>query len=251
MLMKKILYIVFTILSIPVFAQEGLFIGAHLGVGSTYITPQNNYGLLNRELAYKISIGYQGGLRLGYGINEELGLLAEVNYNKGGQKYHDVFKVSRTIKETIDKKVDLSYMGGALLFRYSPITRKQEYKQVIKGKLVVMAGFGFNSMLDAKIKYEKDGVLDKNYPTNSVVGYSGVNEAKDLFKPIDVNLIMQIGGDIFLTEKLSFLPSLRIQAGLNDINNENFTKHEAYNKSRNILIGFNFGLGYYFGRENG
>jgi hypothetical protein len=235
-------------------AQYGMMVGARMAVGASYYTPQNNYGLFNRELDYKFNPGYNAGMRFGFGINKFHALLGEFNYNKQGQQYHDQFSTGRNKpKETIDKDIDLNYMGGAIMYRFSPLTKNQKTKKYkdIKGRLYLMGGVGINKLLSADVVYFRNEVVDNAYPTNATYGYAGVTEDKDLFMPIDVNLLAEVGGEIFVNKTKNFAiePAFRMQFGLNDQNAKAFRIHDAYNASRNLFFGLQVGFIYFFESE--
>ena len=259
------------------FAQnKGFVVGASGSVGPSYMFKQNTYYLLsnNKELAYKFNVGYNARAFFGYNINNTHGILAEFAYMKEGQRYKDEFK-GRPLEGTHEKKVDFKLIGGAILYKFTPLLAGQKtYRTAdkIKARLNLQIGFEVDYLLRAKMDYKVNGSDFNSFKvgdTTYVIGYppgtvtlfidgQTINYPLSYYSPpktgdytsfyirTQFSLLMRVGVDINLNKKKTLLLNTGIETkiGLNDINAKEYRLHPSYHSSRNMLFALRVGMTY-------
>jgi len=275
----KNLIIIFSIIFVSqtIFAQnKGFIIGASGSVGPSYMFKQNTYYLLsnNKELAYKFNVGYNARAFFGYNINNTHGVLAEFAYMREGQRYKDEFK-GRPLEGIHEKKVDFKLIGGAVLYKFTPLLAGQKTQRTadqIKARLNLQIGFEVDYLLRANLDYKVNGSNFNSFKvgdTTYAIGYppgtvtlfidgQTINYPLSYYSPpkaddytsfyirTQFSLLMRVGVDINLNKKKTLLLNTGIETkiGLNDINAKEYRLHPSYHSSRNILFALRVGMSY-------
>ncbi|MCO5233166.1 MAG: hypothetical protein M9888_05465 [Chitinophagales bacterium] len=237
-----------------VFAQNGWQLSGQGSGGIGVISPQNNFGNTFYELEYKFKLGYLGQFNFGYGVTDQIAVIGIVGYQNIQQDYKGNFSPGLGAPpQSHIKEVGLSHLNMGVLVKY--VTSFQDaYVYGTKAQLVVSGGLVINKLVQAKMTYIANGV-QMPYPsklipyTDPEYPYSPQSDAKNLFSGWSGSFVLNIGGDIFITNKLAFSPSFQGQVSLTDVNHKDYRKHEGYKASRVFYGGLNLGLTYYFNRE--
>ena len=211
-------------------AQQGIHFGFHGQMNSIWILNQNNYEY--SEMDYEYKFGPNGGLTLGYNWEDNFGIQVEFNYAQMGQDYSDIMKdfgpTEDTSKPDLQTKVltyryvDLNYLQVPILFKYM----EGDTKDAIKYQL--LGGLQLGYLLSAEQTYTADVMNidpDDQKPVD-IAPQSGVPDFRgnasvngtDYFQKLDVGLLLDVGADIYVNDKLYFSPSFRGYYGFFDIN---------------------------------
>ncbi|HRF76089.1 MAG TPA: porin family protein [Chitinophagales bacterium] len=245
-------------------AQQGIHFGFHGQMNSIWILNQNNYEY--SEMDYEYKFGPTGGLTLGYNWEDNFGIQVEFNYAQMGQDYSDIMKdfgpTEDTSKPDLQTKVltyryvDLNYLQVPVLFKYM----EGDTKDAIKYQL--LGGLQFGYLLSAEQTYTADIMNidpDDQKPVNTAPqsgvpdfrGNASVN-GTDYFQKLDVGLLLDVGADIYVNDKLYFSPSFRGYYGFFDINAKETRNlqpaqgENIYLASHNAYIGFSLGINFMF-----
>jgi hypothetical protein len=227
--MKRILILALFIMpGLGAFAQQGFHVGLNGSANLTFIINQNNWG--RPELEYAPTIGYTGGMALGYNFDRHFGIQAELLSSKQGQNYHEenasLVKTERTI--------GLTYTHFPLLLKYSgggdyPI------------RFYLMAGPQFSFLRHATETFSSD-----------TMEQSIDHDVTDRFEPQDIELVFDLGSDFTLSGNWYMSTGLRFNYGLKDINRPNWQipgPNKMYSRSQNALGGVYVGVHYVFGQS--
>ncbi|MCP4122685.1 MAG: PorT family protein [Bacteroidetes bacterium] len=251
-------------------AQEGFYLGFSGNVGSSIILNQNTYGVQwnlsgmadrNFELGYKTSVGYGGGIKLGYGITGQLGFEFHLGYQDRGMRYEDTDN-----NDIIHRKhVDVDYLTIAVPFRYTSIFKKNKYKQFQRVRLAIVVGPQIDILTAAKLEYElesefleisfTDDQVNYPFPVELVDGfgtyfdqddYSDItNNDKDYFATAQFGFLFNVGVDIYPNDWLYISPVITSYLGITDMNAKAYRKHDSYASGRNASIGLGISMGFY------
>lgn len=220
--MKKILVLSFAIVfAMNLAAQRGLSVGVRL-------IPQAT-GLLNKQdfdegdgLNFEKTIGFAGGLAVGYGFSDNFGVMANLLYSKQGQNY---------INDLLDHQwsVELNYFKIPLLLRMNTDPEK-------KAMFVFEVGPELGFLMNASQSSDDNTNLN-------------VDDYKRFVKSSDLSLDLHLGAGINFSEKLSADLLLRLNYGFSDItSDELYDYYETLNvdrdKTNNATAGFIIGLNY-------
>lgn len=245
-------------------AQQGIHFGFHGQMNSIWILNQNNYEY--SEMDYEYKFGPTGGLTLGYNWEDNFGIQVEFNYAQMGQDYSDIMKdfgpTEDTAKPDLQTKVltyryvDLNYLQVPVLFKYM----EGDTKDAIKYQL--LGGLQFGYLLSAEQTYTADLTnTDPDAQQNvNIAPQSGVPDFRgnanvngtDYFQKLDVGLLLDVGADIYVNDKLYFSPSFRGYYGFFDINAKETRNlqpaqgENIYLASHNAYIGFSLGINFMF-----
>lgn len=245
-------------------AQQGIHFGFHGQMNSIWILNQNNYEY--SEMDYEYKFGPSGGLTLGYNWEDNFGIQVEFNYAQMGQDYSDIMKdfgpTEDTSKPDLQTKVltyryvDLNYLQVPVLFKYM----EGDTKDAIKYQL--LGGLQFGYLLSAEQTYTADITnTDPDAQQNvNIAPQSGVPDFRgnasvngtDYFQKLDVGLLLDVGADIYVNDKLYFSPSFRGYYGFFDINAKETRNlqpaqgENIYLASHNAYIGFSLGINFMF-----
>ncbi len=231
--------------------QEGFYIGVGLQGHGTFILNQNTYGY-TLEPDYKVTLGINSSLKLGYMITEVSGIQFELGYTKAGQNYEDVFRINGNSTE-VTKEIDLSYINLGLLYRMSLGAKKDAFNNTQNIRFSLVSGIQLGILNSANLEVVAGTNEITSFPVPgpltpaNIISYSydeRPNDDKDLFKTLDVGLIIQPGVDFYVMDRLFITTSLRTYFGFTDINAADFTAHPNYSASRNFNLGIRVGLGY-------
>ena len=245
-------------------AQQGIHFGFHGQMNSIWILNQNNYEY--SEMDYEYKFGPNGGLTLGYNWEDNFGIQVEFNYAQMGQDYSDIMKdfgpTEDTSKPELQTKVltyryvDLNYLQVPILFKYM----EGDTKDAIKYQL--LGGLQLGYLLSAEQTYTADVMNidpDDQKPVD-IAPQSGVPDFRgnasvngtDYFQKLDVGLLLDVGADIYVNDKLYFSPSFRGYYGFFDINAKETRNlqpaqgENIYLASHNAYIGFSLGINFMF-----
>lgn len=222
--MKKIITTFFSglIFSTGLFAQ-GFHAGVNFQYGSVWVVNQEHYG--GSELEYKLKLGAQFGLSLGYNFSEHLGVQTNINLSHQGQDYE-----SSDSAGTYVRKLDLHYMNLPVLFKFVGGASNARFYTLLGPQ------FAFLSKAD-----------------NSEPAYNGgaVQDYTERFNKTDVQIFIGLGTEITLTDVLVLNAGLHLTYGFSDINASGWQikNHSGvYDASYNATGGINIGLHYLFGQ---
>ena len=245
-------------------AQQGIHFGFHGQMNSIWILNQNNYEY--SEMDYEYKFGPNGGLTLGYNWEDNFGIQVEFKYAQMGQDYSDIMKdfgpTEDTSKPDLQTKVltyryvDLNYLQVPILFKYM----EGDTKDAIKYQL--LGGLQLGYLLSAEQTYTADVMNidpDDQNPVD-IAPQSGVPDFRgnasvngtDYFQKLDVGLLLDVGADIYVNDKLYFSPSFRGYYGFFDINAKETRNlqpaqgENIYLASHNAYIGFSLGINFMF-----
>ena len=264
--MKKTLLTLSIVLFVGAAAQahQGIHFGFHGQMNSIWILNQNNYEY--SEMDYEYKFGPNGGLTLGYNWEDNFGIQVEFNYAQMGQDYSDIMKdfgpTEDTSKPDLQTKVltyryvDLNYLQVPILFKYM----EGDTKDAIKYQL--LGGLQLGYLLSAEQTYTADVMNidpDDQKPVD-IAPQSGVPDFRgnasvngtDYFQKLDVGLLLDVGADIYVNDKLYFSPSFRGYYGFFDINAKETRNlqpaqgENIYLASHNAYIGFSLGINFMF-----
>ncbi len=240
--MKKIITIVAIAILLPFsasFAQKQLYIGAGGSVLNTWMTNQNNYGLLF-EMDYVPTIGGSGNIHLGFDFNQAIGLKLEVGYQMLGQRYSDTYKDT-----AYTRTLTLNYIQLPLLFKYRTNGEVARFYFAI--------GPQFNFLMSAEQKYYKQGVIntDSVYnPINNQRIKVGEETVTGNYSSFDVMGRLDLGVDISFTPNLFLNVGATLAYGFLDVNATSMRIPDyssgTYSASHNIFGGINIGINYIF-----
>ena len=265
---KSLLTLLIVVFAFAAKAQQGIHFGFHGQMNSIWILNQNNYEF--SEMDYEYKFGPSGGLTLGYNWDDNFGIQVEFNYAQMGQDYSDIMKdfgpVEDPNKPDLKTKVltyryvDLNSLQVPVLFKYM----EGDTKDAIKYQL--LGGLQFGYLLSAEQLYtadvtntDPDVQVDVNYaPQIGVPDFSGNNavDGTDYFTPLDIGLMLDVGADIYVNDKLYFSPSFRGYYGFFDINAKETRNlqpaqgENIYLPSHNAFIGFSLGINFMFPDAN-
>lgn len=236
-------------------AQKGLQL--HLGGtgGLTFIAAQNTYDNNFYELDYKNTLGYSTGVTVGYGFKRSIASFqAEGGITSIRQNYTGAFRpgLGFTGKGEHEKKVDLQYYHIGFYTRLATAF-KDDFVYDTKVQGHILTGIQMAFLGNANVDYYLDGNLepypskirpyqDESYP------YTPVENDKDLFRTFAMTYVLQIGLDLFITDKLAVSPAIRGHVSMWDINKKEYSNHEQYKTSRFFIGGMYLGVAYFFGR---
>jgi hypothetical protein len=233
--------------------------GFHLHVGGTggltYVAAQNTYDNNFYELDYKNTFGYSAGATAGYGFKRSIASIqAEGGMTAIRQNYTGQFRpgLGFTGKGEHEKKVALNYIHIGVYTRLATAF-KDDYVYNTKVQGHLLTGFQMAFLSNANVEYYLDGNLepypskirpyqDENYP------YTPVEDDKDLFSKFAMTYVVQVGVDLFITEKLAISPAIRGHVAMWDINKKEYSNHDQYKASRFFIGGMYVGVAYFFGR---
>ena len=245
-------------------AQQGIHFGFHGQMNSIWILNQNNYEY--SEMDYEYKFGPNGGLTLGYNWEDNFGIQVEFNYAQMGQDYSDIMKdfgpTEDTSKPDLQTKVltyryvDLNYLQVPILFKYM----EGDTKDAIKYQL--LGGLQLGYLLSAEQTYTADvmNIYPDDQKPVDIAPQSGVPDFRgnasvngtDYFQKLDVGLLLDVGADIYVNDKLYFSPSFRGYYGFFDINAKETRNlqpaqgENIYLASHNAYIGFSLGINFMF-----
>jgi len=267
--MKKSLLTLFIVscTAVTVQAQQGIHFGFHGQMNSIWILNQNNYEF--SEMDYEYKFGPQAGLSLGYNWDDNLGVQVEFNYAQMGQDYSDIMKdfgptedpskPDLTTKVLTFRYVDLTYLQVPVLLKYM----EGDTKDAIKYQL--LGGLQFGYLLGAEQLYTADvtntdpdeqvNVPESVGPQSGVPDFNGAGSSvtmEDYFQKFDIGLLLDVGADIYVNDKLYFSPSFRGYYGFFDINAPETRNlqpaqgENVYRWSHNAFVGFSLGINFMF-----
>lgn len=248
-------------------AQTGLHLGVQGQFNSTWILNQNSYE--GSQMDYEYRFGPCGGITLGYNWLDNYGIQLEFNYASMGQYYSDLIRDYGPYQDPLHptqqtavltyRNIDLNYIQVPVLFKYMEGDKKDAIKYHMYG------GLQFGYLLSATQAYTADiddngkqvaipqtvapqsqvPVFDDAYNENYVI-----TPSIDYFSKIDLGILIDIGADIYVNDKIYFTPGLRVNYGLLDINapdtkNLNPRRGEnIYKASHNAFVGINLGFNF-------
>jgi len=234
--MKKLYFVLIALLvinSVNVFSQRGTTIGINGSYNSTWILWPNDYGIkefINTKTSYYVpSYGYDIALSLGHNFVKVLGIKAEIGLNSLNQKY----------KNTVDnttRDLNLKYMEIPVMLRLAT-----------PGKHFVihlMAGPQFGILMSAN----QTNITVNGADVNTLGSYYKnfqTKDIKDRYNHNDLMGIVDLGFDVFLSEKVLLNVGFRIHGSSKDINKTDwqiFSRDVDYFSSRNVYGGVNIGL---------
>jgi hypothetical protein len=226
--MKRILLFSFSMISaLSTYAQQGFHAGLNGSGNLTFIINQNNWG--RPELEYAPTIGYTGGMELGYNFDRHFGLQAELIASKQGQNYQE----ENTALVKTNRSIDLRYTHFPILIKYSG-------GGDMAIRFYMMAGPQFSFLRHARETYSSD-----------TMAQSIDHDVTERFEPSDVELVFDMGSDFTLWGNWYMSTGLRFNYGLKDINDPDWQiagPGKFYSRSQNALGGVYVGVHYVFGK---
>ncbi|MFN0275334.1 MAG: porin family protein [Chitinophagales bacterium] len=255
--MKQLFFLLISTLSlISVFAQKGFHAGVNVGVNSTWIFNQNNYGY--SEMDYELKFGANPGLAAGYNFTNNYGVELGLCYAMLGQNYFDRIRDFGPIDPVTGKPdkvetfryIKLNYLQVPILFRYQTTKEKKD-----KIEFHAMLGPSVGVLLSADQYYEADidgngsvEELDPNFvPQTAIEEFALTTEdevSKDYFSSLDVGIQLDLGVDIYVSEMMYVTPALKLYGAFTDLNSEATRISEGYSASRNGFVGISVGIHY-------
>jgi hypothetical protein len=256
----KQFFLICLLASATAFAQKGWFVGASGAFNASFILNQNNYGTLapfeqqvvrQSELAYIFTPGGTAGIHVGYMFKDNWGIQAQLQYNKAGQHYEDDMYGPATIPEgkfgttgnrrvKVKRNVDFHYLQVPILVKYSvgdELTR-----------FYAAAGPVLGTRLGASEKV-------------TIAGYTYLPDSlkftpSEKFSPIDFGFALNIGVEIWFKKEWFINIGLHNYISILDINGKKMRQIDYYSKndieyqeSRNLFIGINVGISYFFNKN--
>jgi hypothetical protein len=231
--------------SINVFSQKGGTIGINGSYNSTWIGWCNAYGideLDNTKMKHYIpSFGYDVSASLGYNFVDVLGVRAEVGISSQNQKWEN-----KDNKSSID--VNLNYVQIPLMVRFATPGDNFKFHLMLGPQFGFLTGakqtnFKLNGKSD-KIVYAYNGYL----PSDKKIFEPGKEDIKERYNQTDLLAMLDLGIDMALDDYIMMNISLRVHAGLGDINAKDWqfkeTEKVDYYSSRNLYGGINIGFIY-------
>ena len=245
--------IVFQLFVSTLHALEGMQISAHGIGGIGLVSPQNHYDNSFYELDYKYKIGIGGQFNVGYGFTHRVSAILATGFQNYHQQYTGEFSPGLGApNQSHLKDINLGYLNIGLLAKYAT-TFQDAYVYGSKAQLVLMGGIMASNLISAKVSYKANGE-EVAYPsklipyTSEEYPYEPFTKGKDLYTKWALSFVLNIGADVFLSDKIAISPSIQTQISLLDINNKNYRVHETYKASRTIFGGLNLGITYYINR---
>lgn len=236
------------------YAQEGMQLSGNAVVGIGMVSPQNHYDNPYYELDYKYRMGYGANVKVGYGFTDIISVVFSGGYQHFHQKYVGDFRPGLGAPpQSHEKDIKLNYVDLGLLVKFAT-SFQGAYVYDVKAQLVVTTGFLVRSLIGSDISYIANGT-EVSYPqalipyTNPNYLYTPVSEGNGLYTKWGLSYVINVGADIFLTDRLAFTPAIEGQLALLDINAKNYRQHKEYKASRTLFGGLTLGMTYYFNRQ--
>lgn len=242
--MKRLSFLLLFLLLITlnVFSQRGTNIGINGSFNSTWVFWPNAYGIkqfINTKPAYyKPSYGYDASFALGHNFGDIVGVRAEIGTSSQNQKLENT-------KDTSTRDISLKYLQIPIMLRLASTGQR------VKIHIMLGPQFGFISSADQTNTTLKgintSDVVIKDYQGKEV-DYFKTENIKDRYNKMDLLAVIDLGLDIFLTDKLLLNLGVRVHTSLKDINKNDWKFNDSpdvdYNGSRNVYGGVNVGLTY-------
>lgn len=274
--MKKIAIVIFLFLS-----TSSYLVKAQSSVDAGVIIMPQFTGLLNiqdfaagKELNYKLTSGFAGGLSGAYNFNKHIGVELNLLLSKQGENYNgnlsyykgtgaDTASYARLISEqaalenvipgtaadtAFTAKISLTYLKIPILFKLTSNTDKSVF-------FYLNAGPEFNILLSASESLNGNTVSYTS--TNPTFSFT----TKQLFESSGVDVVLNLGVGINLTKNLILTAQVNLDYGLTDAEDKSFefpvselglsTQIHPYAANRssnnNGTAGLRLGLAYKFG----
>ncbi|MFU8843699.1 MAG: porin family protein [Bacteroidales bacterium] len=236
--MKKLLFLIAAVwmISITAEAQKGkeVILGVNGALTNVWVINQNFYG--EPQIDYAPKMGYTAGINLGYDINGNAGIMAEVHYSLQGQKYDGKQNGIKT-----ERNIDLRYMNIPLFFKYAFGQDQTRFRVMIGPQMGILMDASQEYLWNDQVKQTKVNDL------NGVPFQTGAKNIKDRFEKIDFGIAIDIGTDINLSKVFFVTAGIRGNYGFKDINAEPYRLENLdgeYNPSHNLWGGLYFGINY-------
>ena len=234
--MKKLYLVLIALLvinSFNVFSQRGTTIGVNSSFNSTWILWPNAYGIKefkNTKSSYYVpSYGYDAGISIGHNFVKVWGIKAEISMNSMDQKYNN------TVDNT-KREIHLKYLEIPVMLRLA--TPGKHFA------IHLMAGPQFGFLMGA----DQTNITVNGADVNSLGSYYKDFQTKDIkerYNKNDMLGVVDLGFDIFLSEKFLLNVGFRVHGSLKDINNSDWkiiSQDVDYYSSRNLYGGVNIGF---------
>lgn len=248
-----LIFVFITIYLDKSFAQEGVQLSVYGMGGVGVIAPQNHYDNSFYELDYKLKMTFGGIASVGYGFDDMFSVHALVGYQKIQNGYKGEFRPGLGAPpQSHQKDIQLDYLQIGVIGKMAT-SFKDSYVYDTRAQLIVGAGFLMGILMNADLKYTANGELVP-YPSKLIpyadpnYQYEPNNDPKSFFTGWNLQFVLQVGTDIFLSDKFALTPLIQGQASILDINAKNYRKHDGYKASRTLYGGLNLGFTYYLNR---
>ncbi len=228
-------------------AESGVQIGINNALNSTWVLSYNSAELLrnctdpdisNTELDYKLTLGYSGGLTVGYRTKGSWSYLAEINFSMAGQKHKDGLQTTLCPEhDDIVHNLKTGYLEIPLMVKFHT-------KYTPNPKFFMMAGPQIGVRVGANQSLLLSGVAD-----------DGLVPAEDKMKTVDLGLVFKTGAEIKMMKNLYLTVGGQAYLGLMDLNNKKMKEIVAsyggnYGASRNLTLGLQVGVHYVLDKRN-
>lgn len=193
----------------------------------------------NAPTKTKLDFGYSLGIVMGWKFAPKNCLQFELLFaDKGGQIYQTYVS-----DQPHNQEIALSYLTGNLIVKhminksttlYVPFTSPILKRRVRKSKTIentsnLLFGFYGNYLMNAT---ETSGSQEQ--------------DLSDFYKSFDYGVIAGFEYNFIISNKIAFVPGIRLNIGLNNIIKENTVYTYPMSKTYRASILLNFGINYYF-----
>lgn len=218
--MKKIvLTLVAVFLFTAMYAQVGFHVGALVGVGQSSILNKNDMEA-GAILDYKSTMRPSFGLQLQYNFSQGLGIGTQLLYAGAGQKYTGVNSLSSSI--TYDFENQVNYFKIPILLHFNTNPEKMlgfhaylgpQFGILVGGKTT--ATYYSSGTSYSTYEADKDGWSSTTGPTTTTGTFS-----ESPYKSMDLGVVLGLGANINLSERLILQAGLRLDYGVGDMENK-------------------------------
>lgn len=201
-----------------------LFLGAHGLLNLSSIFNQNTRGaFLDKELPYKPTLGYAGGIRLGYNYMHRYGFETGALFSKQGQYYEGSIGGKQAARQ-----VDLTYVQVPLVLRY---TFGNAFKKKTPSPWVIGLGAQLGILVSASEKFDGN-------ETDLADDFTIPEDYSTFLAPIEVAGVLALDKEIYFHKHMFVSLGLRVTFS-SDMNAEGYPAPDAYGKSHNFMFGLN------------
>lgn len=208
-----------------VYRPEKFYIGVRLIPQATFLLNPDDSPEKN-GMKPKFSVGYAGGLAIGQDVSKKFGFEAGLLFSRQTQGY--------VVTDSLTRNATLS-------FSYIKIPFMLYYHSSREKRICFTAGAGPQLAILTNASYQLEGVA----PTETV-GYSKYLKYSDLYNPTDISIVLAVGIEARLTDKLRLCGQFRSDVSLVDAENRTL-KTPKRAVSRWVTGGLTVGLSYVFG----
>jgi hypothetical protein len=243
--MKKCYYLIlfaaFIFYTSNAYCQRGTTVGIDGSFNSTWIFWPNAYGIKefkNTKTSYYVpSYGQDFSFSIGQNFVNIFGIKAGIGMNTLNQKFNNTVEHSK-------RDLQLKYLEIPVMLR---LATPGEHLIL---HLMLGPQFGFLTSASQTNMTVNDISVNNLTIKNSdgkTVDYFKTKDIKDRYNSLDILGVIDLGCDIYLSDKFLLNIGLRLHGSINDINKSDWkilSPDVDYYSSRNLYGGVNVGLTY-------